>query len=113
MSAPKGKKKLYAGILAFVIFSGVAFAATNDTVQVKAKFGKECKVTDRCNGMMFVDCNAAADGPAYYVGPGLEVLEKSGGYCMRGNCKVPPAWLECKKIDTPKETTSPVEENAK
>ncbi len=113
MSSAKSKKKLYAVILAFVVFSGVALAATNDTVQVKAKFGKECKVTDRCDDIMFVDCGAAHDGPAYYVGPGLEVLEKSGGYCMMGNCKVPRAWLECKKIDTTEKDTSPVEENAK
>ncbi|HNQ92559.1 MAG TPA: hypothetical protein PKI93_06470 [Alphaproteobacteria bacterium] len=75
---------------------GAAFALNDDEIQVKAKYGSECHVVSRCGDMMYVDCGAAWDGPAYYLDKDLEVIGTSGGLCMGGNCSgAPKEWTEC------------------
>lgn len=76
-----------------LVFFGVAYA---DEAQVKIKYGSDCKIVRTCGDMMYVDCNAAADGPAYYLDGNLDVIGTSGGLCMGGHCSgAPKEWTEC------------------
>ncbi len=76
--------------------AGTAHAGAVDSAKIKTKYGTNCKITDRCDGMLYVDCNSAADGPAYFLDKDLNVIGTSGGLCMGGNCTgAPDAWKIC------------------
>jgi hypothetical protein len=55
---------------------------------------RQCKFLQACGDLLLVDCNSAADGPAYYLdGKAEKVLSTCGGACMRGCTNCPPeAW---------------------
>jgi len=56
---------------------------------IRARFGDGCRLERTCGSLYGVDCNAAADGPYYYVRPGgdrFAVLATCGGACMSGQC---------------------------
>jgi hypothetical protein len=56
--------------------------------------GMKCKLAGECGVLIYVDCNSAADGPAYYLDQrASKLLATCGGACMRGctNCP-PPEW---------------------
>ena len=77
-----------------IIITGVAFSYPD--LKIKQKFGQDCKITEKCGDMIYVDCNAAADGPAYYLDKNLNVIGESGGLCMRGKCSgAPKEWNTC------------------
>lgn len=62
--------------------------------RVKAKFGDGCRYERACGELVGVDCNAAADGPYYYVDrKELATVSTCGGACRRGCTDCPPkAW---------------------
>jgi len=62
--------------------------------RVKQRFGEACRPERSCGGLLGVDCNAAVDGPYYYVEHAdLKVVSTCGGACMRGCTDCPPkAW---------------------
>ena len=54
----------------------------------------KCRLAQQCGELILVDCNSAADGPAYYIDQrASELLATCGGACMHGctNCP-PPEW---------------------
>ena len=54
----------------------------------------KCKLAGECGELIYVDCNSAADGPAYYIDErASKLLATCGGACMHGctNCP-PPEW---------------------
>ena len=54
----------------------------------------KCTLAQQCGELILVDCNSAADGPAYYIDQqASKLLATCGGACMRGctNCP-PPEW---------------------
>lgn len=56
--------------------------------------GMTCELAGECGALILVDCNSAADGPAYYLDQqASKLLATCGGACMRGctNCP-PPEW---------------------
>lgn len=65
------------------------------TELVADTFGDECRIASSCADMLYVDCNSAADGPAYYVKKADgKAVSKCGGIRLdteRGNCP-PPEW---------------------
>lgn len=66
--------------------------------RVLQKFGAPCRLERSCGELLGVDCNAAADGPYYYVRrDDLSEVAKCGGACMmRQPCTgCPPADWEC------------------
>lgn len=66
------------------------------SAKVKLKYGSRCSIEQTCDEMFYVDCGAAADGPAYYLDEYLSVIGTSGGLCMAGNCSgPPPQWKKC------------------
>lgn len=103
------KRSAIIGVLALISVLGVGYVAVGSELQVKAKYGKDCKVTERCGTMMYVDCGAAVDGPAYYLNSSLEVIGTSGGLCMGGRCSgAPKEWMSCTKPDqAPENNPSP------
>jgi len=54
----------------------------------------ECKRLATCGDLELIDCNSAADGPAYYVDRKAQsLLATCGGACMHGCTGCPPkAW---------------------
>lgn len=62
--------------------------------RVKQRFGDRCRPERACGGMLGVDCDAAVDGPYYYVDhTDLKVVSTCGGACMSGCTDCPPkAW---------------------
>lgn len=62
--------------------------------RIKRQFGDNCRYERSCNDMIGVDCDAAVDGPYYYVRrDNLEIVSRCGGYCMKGCTDCPPkAW---------------------
>lgn len=55
-----------------------------------------CKLIQRCGGLLLVDCNSAADGPAYYIDQRApKVLAVCGGACMSGCSNCPPKEWTC------------------
>ena len=91
-----GKQKI-AILFFFIVFSvaGAAFALNDKSIQVKMKYGPECKIERSCNDMVYVDCGAAVDGPAYYLDKDLEIIGTSGGLCMQGCSGAPEEWTTC------------------
>jgi len=56
----------------------------------------KCKLAQQCEELIFVDCNSAADGPAYYIDPRTpKLLATCGGACMRGCTNCPPPEWKC------------------
>jgi len=63
--------------------------------RVKQQFGERCRPERACGTMLGVDCDAAVDGPYYYVEQtDLKVVSRCGGACMNGGCTdcPPKAW---------------------
>jgi len=63
--------------------------------RVKRQFGDRCRPERTCGTMLGVDCDAAVDGPYYYVEQtDLKVVSRCGGACMNGGCTdcPPKAW---------------------
>lgn len=64
--------------------------------RVKERFGEGCRPERSCGDMLGVDCNAAADGPYYYVAQSdLKVAATCGGACRRGCTDCPPKGWTC------------------
>ncbi len=70
-------------------------AARDD--KIRQRFGDRCRLERACGGLWGIDCDAAVDGPYYYVKPdSLEVVSRCGGYCMGGRCtNCPPKEWSC------------------
>jgi hypothetical protein len=63
--------------------------------KIKRQFGEKCRLERTCGDLLGIDCDAAVDGPYYYVRrDSLEVVSRCGGYCMSGTCTdcPPKAW---------------------
>jgi hypothetical protein len=55
-----------------------------------------CKLVQQCGEMIYIDCNSAADGPAYYINQAsAQLLATCGGACMRGCTNCPPKEWAC------------------
>jgi hypothetical protein len=65
--------------------------------RIKKTFGERCRLERTCGDLLGIDCDAAVDGPYYYVKPGsLEKVSTCGGACMGGKCvNCPPAEWDC------------------
>lgn len=56
---------------------------------IKAQFGDRCRLERTCGPLWGIDCQAAVDGPYYYVRPradGWIRITVCGGACMGGRC---------------------------
>ena len=63
--------------------------------RIKERFGERCRYERACGELVGVDCDAAADGPYYYVTRAdLKTVSTCGGACMGGRCTdcPPKAW---------------------
>lgn len=65
--------------------------------RIRQTLGQHCRFERACGPLWGVDCDAASDGPYYYVDPGsLTIVARCGGYCMGGHCEnCPPAGWTC------------------
>jgi len=65
--------------------------------RIQQRFGDHCRLERTCGALWGIDCEAAVDGPYYYVKPDtLEVVSRCGGYCMGGRCtNCPPKEWNC------------------
>ena len=56
-----------------------------------------CKLVEQCGTIILVDCNVAADGPAYYIDQAEpRLLATCGRACMGGQCRnCPPQGWSC------------------
>jgi hypothetical protein len=55
-----------------------------------------CRFIQECGDQILIDCNSAADGPAYYIDRrASKVLATCGGACMRGCTGCPPSGWTC------------------
>lgn len=65
--------------------------------RIKQQFGSHCRYERTCGDMVGADCNAAADGPYYYVDKKtLKKISTCGGACMGGRCtNCPPKGWKC------------------
>jgi hypothetical protein len=55
-----------------------------------------CKFLQACGELILIDCNSAADGPAYYIDPKApKVVATCGGACMGGCSGCPPPDWTC------------------
>lgn len=62
--------------------------------RIKERFGERCRYERACGELVGVDCDAAVDGPYYYVTRAdLKTVSTCGGACM-GRCTdcPPKAW---------------------
>lgn len=77
--------------------SGMKVADPAIKAKVQAKYGPHCRAERVCRDMLGIDCNAAADGPYFYVSlETFDELAKCGGACMMGDCKnCPPKNWDC------------------
>ncbi len=56
----------------------------------------KCRLAQQCGELILVDCNSAADGPAYYIDQrASKLLATCGGACMRGCTHCPPPEWNC------------------
>jgi hypothetical protein len=64
---------------------------------IKGRFGTSCRLTRECAGLWGIDCDAAIDGPYYYVeAQTLKVVARCGGYCDGATCtNCPPRTWTC------------------
>lgn len=105
-------KLLLLPLLVFLTFPALAQmpSAAKPPVQtagdaIVKKFGKNCKQAGSCGDLVYVDCNSAADGPAYYAQKDtLNIVMRCGGFCMsatsnnaQGYCNEcpPKEWTAC------------------
>jgi len=72
-------------------------APSNDDARVRERFGGRCRLERRCGALLGVDCEAAVDGPYYYVkADSLAIVSTCGGACMGGRCtNCPPKEWTC------------------
>ena len=65
--------------------------------KITSTFGDSCHFERACGKLLGIDCDAAADGPYYYVkADTLEKVASCGGYCMGGRCtNCPPKEWTC------------------
>lgn len=76
--------------------SPTAEASPELAEKIKRTFGDNCRYERACNELIGVDCNAAVDGPYYYVRrDSLAVVSTCGGACMRGCTDCPPPGWTC------------------
>lgn len=57
---------------------------------IRNRFGQRCRLERTCGSLWGVDCDAATDGPYYYVRPTVDAFVEitvCGGACMGGRCK--------------------------
>ena len=94
-------KKRFVGVLAFVIMvvMGIAFYCwdrANITVIDAKRHGLNCRIERTCGEMVGIDCEAAVDGPYYYVDKKTgDIISRCGGYCMSGCTNCPPKEWKC------------------
>ncbi|HVP61168.1 MAG TPA: hypothetical protein VMT11_11445 [Myxococcaceae bacterium] len=56
----------------------------------------KCSLAQQCGELILVDCNSAADGPAYYIDQqASRLLATCGGACMHGCTHCPPPEWKC------------------
>ena len=61
-----------------------------------------CRFIQECGDVVLIDCNSAADGPAYYIDRrAAKLLATCGGACMRGCTGCPPPTWTC-ELRTPR-----------
>ncbi len=56
---------------------------------IKKRFGEQCRLERTCGPLWGVDCDAAVDGPYFYVRvtkAAFEQITTCGGACMGGRC---------------------------
>ncbi len=56
---------------------------------IQKRFGQRCRLERTCGPLWGVDCQAAVDGPYFYVHPradGFHEITVCGGACMGGRC---------------------------
>lgn len=65
--------------------------------KIRRQFGEKCRYERACGDLIGIDCEAAVDGPYYYVRrESLEIVSRCGGYCMSGTCTdCPPKGWTC------------------
>lgn len=65
--------------------------------RIKSTFGERCHFERACGALWGIDCDAAVDGPYYYVkADTLEKVASCGGFCMGGRCtNCPPKEWSC------------------
>ena len=54
-------------VAALVLAAGCSRDDEDDEDWVKDRYGEGCTIAATCGDLMYVDCGAATDGPAYYV----------------------------------------------
>jgi len=58
----------------------------------------KCSLAQQCGELILVDCNSAADGPAYYIDQrASKLLATCGGACMHGCTGCPPPEWTCRR----------------
>ena len=81
----------------------------------KMTFSNNCKLVGTCIDISVIDCEAATDGPLYYINHKKNALIQCCGGCCdttkrEGNqcSECPPRkWKKCKEDTTSKENTAP------
>jgi hypothetical protein len=65
--------------------------------RIHDKFGTMCRLERTCGVLWGIDCDAAVDGPYYYVkAETLEKVSDCGGFCQGGRCtNCPPKQWTC------------------
>ena len=65
-------------------------------MRIQRTFGDNCRYERACGELIGVDCDAAVDGPYYYVHhKTLAVVSTCGGACMQGCTNCPPSVWTC------------------
>jgi hypothetical protein len=70
---------------------------------IQKRFGQRCHLERTCGALWGIDCEAAVDGPYFYVRPradGFQEITVCGGACMGGRCKNCPPKNEGWTCDT-------------
>jgi hypothetical protein len=53
----------------------------------------DCEEVAACGDLVYVDCNSAVDGPAFYFNRvSSQLISKCGGWTPRDEACPPPAW---------------------
>lgn len=97
----KSKKNLVIIIIGIVItIVGIGFYfwdKSNVTILGAKKYGLNCKIERTCGNLVGIDCDAAVDGPYYYINKKTgKIISRCGGYCMGNKCvNCPPKEWNC------------------